>query len=182
VESYTGHYPIHSLIVAPVVLPQRQAPVHVEERISERQINRFREVLSDPRNLAYFHADALIALIPTGDPEAVAASLHAARRARRRQRRVQFLFTSTNNTTAATTPATEFVVDLREAAWGAASQERLGGWTAAELRAILGSIIADEQIWGPRTDGSEDVVILNGQQIYLLDEPEEGLFTCIAPL
>lgn len=172
--------PIYSLVVTPAPLAIPSIAPAPEDRASERQIVRFREAISDPRNLAYFHADALIALIPAGDPEAAAASLLAARRARRRHRHVQFLFTDEQEALA-TTPATEFVVDLRESTWGAAPQARLGSWTAAELRAILSSIIADEQIWGRRTDGSEDVVILNGKRTYLLDEPDDGLFTCIAP-
>ena len=171
---------IESLTIKSYLDEAGLARAESEERVSDRQLARFRTVIANPDNLAYFHADATIALLPVGDAAAIAGSLMAARRARRRHRSVQFLFCDANGANVIA-PSSEFLLDLREATWGPRPQGRLAGYTAADIRTILSGIIADEQIWGPRTDGREDRAILNGSLVLLLEDHGDGRYSCIAP-
>ncbi len=137
---------IRSLTITDGVTPLASSTAPTLRRTTEQQFARFRAAITDPRRLAYFHADATIALIPIDDQRATRSGLKAARRAQRLQRKVQFLFTTEEHefTTAC---AHEFTLDLRDARWGAKPHPCFDGGTAEEVRVRLSSILSARQIW-----------------------------------
>ncbi len=77
--------------------------------------------------------------------------------------------------------AHEFTLDLRDARWGGEQGLCLDGGTAEEMRVRLSSIGAARRRWDSPDEGSEDEGVLNGRRIFIIDEPEDGGFSCVAP-
>lgn len=150
-----------------------------EERANGLSFGLFRASLASPETLTRIAPDTMVALVPEGDPEVAALNLEAARRAKRKGQPVVYIVIDPTGRTVEGT-AYEFAIDLRDERWGDKPHPELGERTAAEMRAIFKGVVAESQDQGPVGLAYENVVVLNGVRVYIVDEPEPGLYQVIA--
>ena len=174
---------IQSLHVERVPLARRgdchPSAVPAEERANKLTFDLFETALAHPETAERFQQGVMVALIPENDPEVAALNLQAVARARRKGQPVQFLFLDASGRVPGATTY-EFAIDLRDERWGQQPRPELDGRTAAELRAILAEVARASQEEAPVRLAYENIVVLNGVRVYVLDEPEPGLYQVIA--
>ncbi len=154
-------------------------PTSADERANAMNLALFRATFERPHMVGRFIPGALIALLPEHDPEVGELNLEAARRARRAGQAVHFLLADVTGTPSEAS-ALEFTIELRDDVWGYASRAELSGRTAAELRTLFRHFVAMSQHARPLRLRYENVVMLNGVRIYIVDEPEPGVYDCVA--
>ena len=174
---------IRSLRVERVPLARTRARgaaiVPAEERANRMSFDLFEANLAHPEVIERFQTGAMVALIPENDPEVAALNLQAVRQARRKGRPVQFLFIDANGRVPGGMTY-EFTIDLRDETWGNNPRPELDGRTAGELRAIFDETVRASQEQGSVKFRYDNVTVLNGVRVYVLDEPEPGLYMCVA--
>ena len=174
---------IQSLHIERVPLARRgdrqASAVPAEERANKLTFDLFETTLAHPEIAERFQQGAMVALIPENDPEVATLNLQGVARARRKGQPVQFLFLDASGRVPGGTPY-EFVIDLRDERWGQQPQPELDGRTASELRAILAEVARASQEETPVRLAYDNIVVLNGVRVYILDEPEPGLYQVVA--
>lgn len=150
-----------------------------EERANGLTFGLFRATLAAPEGLTDMAPDTLIALIPDGDPEVAALNLQAVRRAKHQGQAVKYVFLDKSGR-APGGAAYEYTIDLRDERWGEQQRRELGGKTAAELRQVFHDTVKQSQEQEPVSLSYENIVVLNGVRIYIVDEPAPGLYECVA--
>lgn len=165
----------------PVAKPAstRRPSAPPEERALDWSFRLFRRFHSDPERETHLHDGVLVAIIPETDPEVAALNLEAARQARRKGKPVTFRLIDERGHIP-TGMSYEFTIDLRDERWGQEPRPEFNGRTVAEMRELLHADTAQSQVEGPFSFSYENIVVLNGVRLYILDEPEPGVYTCIA--
>lgn len=137
-----------------------------------------RSLIAEPDLAEQLPDGATVAIIPDYDPEVARINLALARQALRKGQAVHFRFVGRNGPLEGT--EYRFTVDLRDERWGAGPRAEFGGKTAAELRAQLHRTVEQSIEHEPVSMAYENVVVLNGVRVYIVDESESGRYECIA--
>ncbi len=74
----------------------------------------------------------------------------------------------------------EFSIDLRDESWEQEPRPEFNGQSVTELRQDFHAIVENSQHEEPLRFAYENIVVLNGVRVYILDEPEPGVYDCIA--
>ena len=152
-----------------------------EERAFDLGARIFQLFLANPQQDPKLHNGVLAIFLPEDDPEVARLNLEAARRARRRGQLVEYRFIDPSGNISGGVQY-QFTIDLRDERWGSEPQTEFKGRTAAEMRAILHeTIVASQEIEPVRMRlYSDQLEQLDKARIYILDEPEPGLYECLA--
>jgi hypothetical protein len=153
-------------------------PSSTEDRANALSFELFEDLLAYPENVPRIIPGALLALIPEHDPEVAELNLEAARRAVRQGQPVQYLFTDIGGRPRVGRTY-DIEIDLRNETWGIGPRPELGDRTAEEMRQLLPRTVTEAQVQGPISLTYENVVVFNGVRVYMVDEPEPGVFRCI---
>lgn len=154
-------------------------PAPPEDRANQIGLDFMRAMLHSPAYTEQIADSTTLILITLADPDVARLNLSAVRPARARGEEVQFFAVDERGQPVGGTQYT-FRVDLRDEGWGARVHPTLGDHTAAEARAILRQIATASQDDGPVAFAYENIVVLNGARVYIVDEPEPGIFECLA--
>lgn len=162
---------------APVVsLPMNGSPA---ERSMEWGFRMFAVFLRHPKFDTGLHGGVTAILVPRDDPEVAALNLRAVRHAERAGKRVVYRYLDAEGRPLGGKEH-RFTIDLRESRWGRAPRAEFFGKSAEYLRKYLDQLVADSQQGETVGLQYNNVIILNGVRIFILDEPEPGLYDCIA--
>lgn len=150
-----------------------------EERALDWSFRMFRVFLGNPSAPTGLHDGVVTIVIPEDDPAVANLNLAAARMAERRGQTVAYRYLDSAGRPLGGVTR-RFSIDLRDSTWGLGPRDELDGDTAAQLRTWFHAIIAGSQEGAPVGLSYDNIIVLNGVRIYLLDEPEPGLYTCLA--
>lgn len=178
--------PIHSLRVeqlpttprAEARAPEQPSAGSPDQRVIDLGFDLLRSLIARPDLAERLPDGVMIAIIPNYDPEVARINLALARQALRKGQAVHFRFVGRNGPLEGT--EYRFTVDLRDERWGAGPRPEFGGKTAAELRAQFHEMVEQSLERGPVSMAYENIVVLNGVRVYIVDESEPGLYECIA--
>ena len=150
-----------------------------EDRALEWDFLMFRAFLDNPDADSGLHDGVLAVVIPQDDPAVANLNLEAARAAVRRGEPVVYRYLDSAGRPLDGTEY-RFTIDVSDATWGTEPHPTLDGKSATELRAWFQGILAGSQHGEAVKIAYESIVVLNGVRVYLLDEPERGIYACLA--
>ena len=165
-------------------LPRARLPEHptplgtADERAVDLSFAFFRGMLGLDDPAKRVPNGSSVVIIPVHDPELARINVALARRAKRAGQPLHLEFVGPAGPVRSA--SYRMTVDLRDATWGEGPRPELEGRTAADLRALLADTAAESQEHGPVSLQYENFVVLNGVRVYILDEPEPGLFEVVA--
>jgi hypothetical protein len=164
----------------PAPAPHEPAPLSgtPEQRIVDRGFDLLRHLIATPQAAERFPTGATVVIVPLDDPEVARINLALGRRAAREGKDVVYTFVGPDGPITGT--AHQFLLDLRDERWSTEPRTELSGMTAAQARALLEEIASESHEHGPAGFGYDNIVVLNGVRVYILDEPEPGLYQVVA--
>lgn len=170
---------VQSLEIQRALVAHFPLPGTPEERSLDWAQRMFRVFLGSPGTPTGLRDRQIVILIPQDDPAVANLNLMAARQAERQGKKVAYRYLDSDGRPLGGT-IRRLPIDLRDSRWGTEPREELEGQTAAQLRERFHAIMTDSQVGEPVGLAYENIVVLNGVRIYLLDEQEPGFYLCLA--
>lgn len=130
--------------------------------------------LADPAVLDRVPEGALLVIVPEDDPELARYNIEIGQQAVLAGRNVYFMHWRITET------KYHMTIDLRDETWGTGPREELGGKTATEMRKIFTTAVQRAQEHTPIGMQYDNIVVFGGARVYVVEEPEPGLFIAVA--